>query len=106
MPDVVDDLDPGGMALPQQLVELDAGQEDDRRDEQVARQHEQGGQAADRRLEVGDVGDPEPEQERGDDPGGYDENGAEARPARPRALRRGEPDEEADEQTEEDDRAE
>src|SRR5919201_107938 len=67
--------------LPKQLVQLRTDEEDRRRDEDVPREEEQDGQAADGTLEVRDRRHPELEQKRRDDPDRDNEERACARPS-------------------------
>src|SRR5690242_2208861 len=78
----------GGRVFPQQLVELDPDEENDRRRVDVADQDEEDRQAADRGLEVRDVRDEQVEQERRADPGHDHEDRARARPLLRAALGR------------------
>ena len=80
-------------ALPEHLVDLNADERRHRGDEKVGGQHQERGQAADRRLEVGEVADVDAEEDRGHHPAADDQRRAEAGPARTRLLRRAEADE-------------
>src|SRR5215212_11904214 len=57
-----------GRFLPKQLVQLDADQEDDRGRVGVPAEHEEDGEAARSGLEVEELGDKQPEDQRGGDP--------------------------------------
>src|SRR5438128_2600548 len=95
---------PSAGQLAQRLVELDADEEDRHGYEQVGGEGEQAGEAADRRPEVHHTRDPPLECEGGEDPRADDEERPGARPAGLRMLGRGDADEQAHGQQEQQDR--